>query len=161
MNPASSLFRPPVPGLVPAYPWVEAPPGTEPFDKQAAIPTPVANGVETIVLQFTVPDGFNGVILGYMNIYTNPSFLEGSGQLIWRIRASNQPKWDYGNIQSTRGSVQEYAVIYGGIVVNSRQPVTYSVIHAVGSPLPPGPGTNILCALKGYWWPINAGPRIA
>lgn len=147
--------------MFPAFPWVEAPPGSIPFNKVQAIPTPAAGVGETDVLTFTVPDGFDGVILANMNIYTNPSFLEGSGQLIWRIRAANQPKWDYGNIIITMGSVQEFAVIYAGIVIRSKQPIRYTVIHAAGSPLPPGPGTNIVCGLKGYYWPITGGPQIS
>jgi hypothetical protein len=69
MNPFTMAGLPKIgPGMFPAFPWVEAPPGSIPFNKVAAIPTPAAGAGETDVLTFTVPDGFDGVILANMNI---------------------------------------------------------------------------------------------
>lgn len=141
-----------------AWPWVEAPPNSQPFNKIGSIATPAAGAAETVVLSWTVPPGYDGAIFGVMNIYTNPSFIEGSGNLIWRIRLAGRPAFDYGNIITTLGSVQEMAVVYGGLLVKSQQQVTYSIVHAAGSPLPPGPGTRIVCGTKGYFWPITGGP---
>lgn len=144
------------------YPWLEMPPGGFPFDEFASIDTPAANGVETLVLQFAIPFGCDGVVLGIANVFTGPGFVEGSGNLTWRIRVGaaslqGSPQLNYANIINTLGSAQTPREVQGGIIVTSGQYLTYSVIHALGSPIIPG-GTRILCNIQGYYWPRGSSP---
>ena len=62
--------------------WLDEPPGSVPFDEQAAIPVPPADGLDHVVLTFTVPVGFDGVIKWISNniLSSTPPIL--SGQLI-------------------------------------------------------------------------------
>lgn len=144
------------------YPWIEMPPGGEPFDEFNSIVTPNANGVETVVLNFEVPYAYDGIILGVFNGFTGPGFVEGSGNLIWRIRLGQanlqgKPVRNYSNIRVTLGSLAQARSVQGGIVVQSGQTVQYTVTHAIGSPIIPA-GTRIICNITGFYWPRGATP---
>lgn len=141
-------------------PWVEMPPGGIPFDPFAAITTPAANGVETEVLQFKVPYGYDGIINGITNLFTGPGFVEGSGDLIWRIRVGQpqlqgRPQRNYSSIRQTMGDLTSPREVPGGIRIIADQFVEYSVVHSLGSPIVPA-GTRIICNIQGYYWPRGA-----
>lgn len=143
-------------------PWVEMPPGGLPFDPYGFINTPAANGTETLVLQFRVPKAWDGIILGVTNVFTGPGFVEGSGDLIWRIRVGQPnvqggPQRNYDNILNTLGTLEEPRTVQGGIIVTSNQFVEYTVTHAIGSPIVPA-GTRIGCNIQGYYWPRGSSP---
>lgn len=144
------------------YPWSEMPPGGLPFDEFQSIVTPAANGTETVVLQFQVPFGYDGIVLGVMNIFTGPGFVEGSGSLTWRIRVGQpslqgRPQLNYSNIINTMGSLSQPREVHGGIQIISGQFLEYSVTHALLSPIVPA-GTRIVCNIAGYYWPRGASP---
>jgi hypothetical protein len=144
------------------YPWIEMPPGGEPFDEFASIVTPNANGTETLVLTFTIPYAYDGIVLGVFNGFTGPGFVEGSGNLIWRIRLGQasllgKPVRNYNNIRVTLGSLAQARSVQGGILVQSGQIVQYSVTHAIGSPIVPA-GTRIICNITGFYWPRGSTP---
>lgn len=144
------------------YPWIEMPPGGEPFDEFASIVTPNANGVEILVLSFDIPFAYDGIILGVFNGFTGPGFVEGSGNLIWRIRVGQanlqgKPVRNYNNIRNTLGSLAQARSVQGGILVQSGQIVQYTVTHAIGSPIVPA-GTRIICNIAGFYWPRGTSP---
>lgn len=124
-----------------------------PFDEINSIATPVAGSAETVVLRFKVPRGYNGLIEAIYNEYTGGGFLEGSGDLIWRIRLNSEAVRNYGNIRTTMGSLVVPRPISGGVFVMSDQLVEYTIEHTAGSGLAPGPGTRILCGLRGLFRP--------
>lgn len=139
------------------YPWVHMPPGGEAFDPDAFITTPAANSTETLVLQFQVPQGYDGVITGVTNLFTGPGFVEGSGNLIWRIRIGlpnlqGRPVRNYSSIDRTLGTFEFPRDVAGGIIIGSNQYIEYTVTHLLGSPIIPA-GTRIMCNLIGYYWP--------
>lgn len=144
------------------YPWSEMPPGGLPFDEFDSIATPAANSVETAVLQFQIPFGYDGIILAVTNFFTGPGFVEGSGDLTWRIRIGSpqlqgRPQLNYSNIQVTLGSLGQPRDVQGGIQVTSGQYAEYTVTHALGSPIVPG-GTRIVCNIQGFYWPRGSTP---
>jgi hypothetical protein len=144
------------------YPWSEMPPGGLPFDEWDSIVTPANNGIETVVLQFQIPFGYDGIILGVSNLFTGPGFVQGSGDFIWRIRIGSpslqgRPQRNYSDIRVTLGSFQSPREVYGGIQVASEQFVEYSVTHAATSPIIPG-GTRIVCNIAGFYWPRGSSP---
>jgi len=144
------------------YPWSEMPPGGLPFDPFGSITTPAANGTETVALQFEVPYGYDGIITGIANAFTGPGFVEGSGDLTWRIRVGQpnlqgRPQRNYSSIQQSMGSVEQPREVPGGIQVVSNQFIEYSVVHAIGSPIVPA-GTRIICNIQGYYWPRGSTP---
>lgn len=131
-----------------SYPWVEPPPGFQSFDYSKHIATP-AVGVDTEVLQFVVPDGFDGIIRRLSNNYTGPNFVQGSGQLIWRLLVDRMVVKNYGQILIEMGSIH-HPRDTDGILVRSGQVVRYMVTCSdaalVGT-------TGIICSLAGYFWP--------
>lgn len=139
------------------YPWVQMPPGGLAFDPIAYIATPAANSVETVVLQFQVPFDYDGIILGVANSFSGPGFVEGSGDLTWRLRVGlpglqGAPVRNYSAITSTLGSPGQARTVPGGIPIGSNQYVEYTVTHRLGSPIVPA-GTRIMCNVTGYYWP--------
>lgn len=138
-------------------PWVEMPPGGEPFDVIRDIATPDSNDTETVVLSYQIPFGFDGVILGIGNLFSGGTFEEGSGDLVWRIRVgqpgtSGRPVRNYSNIRTSMGGFSAPRDVFGGILVHSEDYITYTVTHASGSPIVPG-GTVVICNVAGFYWP--------
>jgi hypothetical protein len=139
-------------GYFPNQPWAEMPANGIPFDEIASIATPAAGAAETTVLRFVVPAGLNGVILGVYNEYTGVGFVQGVGDITWRIYRADKPVRNYNNILTFMGTLQTARVVEGGILIYAGEEIRYTVQHNAGSPLP-GPGTRTLAALKGYYWP--------
>lgn len=144
-------------------PWLEMPEEGKPFDRLLTILTPLNNGVETIIFTYQVPDGMDGVIKGVYNQYTGPGFVEGSGDLTWRIRVGLQglagrPVLGYSNILTTMGSLFIARTVEGGIIVRSGDWITYTVTNAPASAIPIA-GTFINACVKGWFWPKERGAR--
>jgi hypothetical protein len=138
-------------------PWAEMPPGGEPFDVIESIQTPPANGVETVVLQYLIPFGFDGVILGIANYFTGTGFVESSGDLIWRIRRGipgigGSTVRNYSAITTTMGSPLGTREVFGGILVTSEDYITYTVTNRAGGPIIPS-NNRIVCNIAGFYWP--------
>jgi hypothetical protein len=58
--------------------------------KYGAIPLPVAFGVDTQILQFRVPLGYDGIVYGVLCKFVGPGFVNGSGDLLWRFRVNER-----------------------------------------------------------------------
>lgn len=129
-------------------PWLYPPPGFRSFDWVRSIATP-AVGVETTVLGFSVPVGFDGVIRRISNNFTGGGFIQGSGDLIWRIRVNNRVVQNFGAILTEFGSISQPREI-DGIVVRAGQAVTYSVTCSNAAL---SGGSYVVCCFSGYYWP--------
>jgi hypothetical protein len=138
----------------PIPPWVKMPGEGKRFGHPSSIPLASAVlGVDTIVQSFIVPYGYDGVIVATTNRYTGQGFVEGSGDLIWRIRLNQHYVNDYGNIITQLGSLtQPYYNANSQIFVQSGQLVQYLVNRSLGS-LGNLNGGRIICALNGWYWP--------
>jgi len=134
-------------------PWVVMPAQGKRFSKISSIPLPAADATDNIVTTFSVPTGYDGCIVGVVNMYTGQGFQEGSGDLTWRLRINQRWVKDYGVITTTIGSLQiPYTVNVGQILLESDQVVRYYVNRSVAS----GGNINggrIICAMFGWWWP--------
>lgn len=71
------------------------------FVSYAALP---GVGLQTVLLSFTVPGGYNGVIVRFGNAYVGPGFVEGSGSLQWQLLDNNVPVPNYENIPASLGA---------------------------------------------------------
>lgn len=134
-------------------PLVDMPPNAAPFDFPGILTTPAPGTADSVVLSFTVPTGWDGVVKALANVYTGPGFVEGSGDLIWRLRVNGQYVKNYDSIQTTLGSFEEPRKIEGGIVLSSGQLVEYLVTVAAAASIPTGAGTQIVCFLRGFFYP--------
>lgn len=129
-------------------PWLYPPPGFRAFDFVRSIATPFA-GVETTVVGFTVPVGFDGTVKRISHNFTGGGFTQGSGDLVWRIRVNNQVVKNFGTLLTEFGSIQQPREI-DGIVIRAGQTVTYSVVCSNAALIA---GTYIVCCFAGYYWP--------
>lgn len=132
-------------------PWLKMPAIGRRFSKPFSIATPAMNGVDTLVGSFVVPTGYDGALMQMVNFYTGMGFLEGSGQLSWRIKINNRWLKDSGNVQVTMGSfATPYTVFNGPVRLSSRQTIAYYVNNAVASGIA---GGRIVCGLFGWFYP--------
>ena len=139
------------PQKYPVEPWIKMPATARRFSKINSITLPAMDGLDHLVLEFQVPTGYDGVIQQLVNFYTGIGFLEGSGQLSWRVKINNRYIKDYGNIQTTLGSLSTpYTVFNGPIRLCSRQTIQYFVNNDVASGLA---GGRAVCALFGWFYP--------
>jgi hypothetical protein len=85
-------------------PWEVMPgDGTE-FRKQFNIPRPNVEGSNILLGSFHVPMAYNGLIYGVMTAFTGLGFVEGSGDLIWRVEKNRRFMKDLSFIQTSLGS---------------------------------------------------------
>lgn len=127
------------------------------FNPIGVIPLPDAASGDVTVLTMKVPIGYDGIITGQFNVYTQ-GFAEGSGDLIWRVLVYDPslPRYlkDCGQIIVTLGQVNKYQTIPGGLLVRSNNTVVY-VCNApnVTGGLPPAGTGSIICGIHGHLWP--------
>lgn len=145
LGPGGEIIKPP---------WEVPPPDAQPFDFVGIIVTPALGAVNTVVLTFTVPFGWDGVIKGISNRYIGAGFVEGSGDLIWRIFVAAAAARNYDSIQVTFGTGDQNRRVEGnGIRLYSTEVVQYTVSVAAAAAIPVGPGTNVICGCSGYFYP--------
>jgi hypothetical protein len=135
------------------FKWVRLPKGAIEFRKVGAIPTPLAAAGDVLVLRFTIPMGYDGVIHGLTQHYTGPGFLEGNGDIEWRLKINRTYAQYLGNVLVSLGSLSETHPLDDGIPVYSLQQVEYivNVPNGSGGILPVN--TQIVCACTGFFWP--------
>jgi hypothetical protein len=125
--------------------WVEEPPGSVPFDEQAALPLTGAPAPEVAVLTVVVPAGFDGVIKWISNnILPEGSFIQGA--VTWAIRINGRPVRNFGIITQEKGTVSQGREI-SPIRIFAGDIVTYDVIEVLGQT-----GTTVV-SLTGYYFP--------
>ena len=114
-------------------------------------------GLDIPVLDVYVPNSYDGVITDVVCGITAPGatgFLEGSGDITWRLSANGRFLRDMGNIQSSLGSlVTPSPVPRGGLRVFSRNRIIFSVALAVGAEAVINPAGRIVCSITGWWYP--------
>ena len=134
-----------------AAPWVSLPDGAQPFDFKGIIVTPAKDGAEYNVLSVPVPFGWDGVIKAVSCNYTGGGFVQGSGDLKWRLRSNRGMVKNYDSILFELGSPSIPREVYG-IRLYSGQSIEFGVVHATTSSLATA-GTNIICTLAGWFYP--------
>lgn len=135
--------------------WIRAPKDFIPFRKYAAVPTPLAVTGDVVVLDFQIPEGFDGVIAAIFHVYTGPGFLEGGGDLVWRLLINRVYAIHLGNVQVTMGSQAQAYPLDGGIKVQSGTHVQYIVNapNLSGGILPLA--SQIVCGVEGVFYARN------
>lgn len=138
-----------------ARPWVEPPPGAITFNPDKAIPLPDPADTDVVVLSFRVPLAYDGILLAQYHAYRGSgTFVEGSGDIIWRVRVNGRYLRDMGNMQVSIGSPQTLSPCPGGLWLHSGNLVEYVVSAPNGTGNLPLPGQgNILAGLHGWFFP--------
>ncbi len=133
-------------------PWVKMPPQGRRFTRINSIALPAFDGLDHLVLSYLVPSGRDGTIAAVVQNYTGQGFQEGSGDLTWRLKLNQHYVKDYGDTTTSLGSLTQYNMNPGQILVQSNQLVQYFVnvsVAAAGNLV----GGRIICSTLGWWWP--------
>jgi hypothetical protein len=138
---------------IPEREWVDQTYGTIVFNPQGAIPLPAPSSGDTVIFQFLVPIGYDGMILGQYNTLT-AGFAQGSGDIVWRISAAGRYLKDRGNILVSIGTPQRLYPVPGGLQLRSGNLVQFIVSAPnAGGSLPAPGAANVLAGLHGVFWP--------
>lgn len=132
-------------------PWLIMPANGVPFRQAAAIDTPAAGSTATIV-SYTVPQGFQATVRALAVVYEDALFVQGAGDLTWRLAIDNAYAQGYDSITTSIGSPANPAEIQGAIRVASGQTIEIEVDHAASSSLPAG-GTKCIAVIAGWLYP--------
>lgn len=140
-------------------PWIAMPKEGRRFKpiEYLAIADAVFDSSNQLVLEVYVPVGYDGVITDVVCGMTAPGatgFVEGSGDITWRISSNRRYLRDLGEIQSSLGSlVTPSPVPRGGLRVFSRNLIQFFVAFTPGAAGNLNPLGRIVCSITGWWYP--------
>jgi len=97
-------------------PWDEMPPEGERLQKFGSIALPAVEGVDTPILDFTMPLGWDGVATNIMMTVAGSGFVEGLGDVIWRMRVGERWIPDFSNVIFQLNNLQFPHTLVGGYV---------------------------------------------
>lgn len=136
-------------------PWLAMADGAQPFDPAISINVPVPSGTPLVwvdVINFIVPNGFDAVIQRYANNYNGGGWIQGSGQLVWRMLRNGQAIRNYDNILISFG----FGGVGGttnGIRLTSGDMFEFQVANNSLA----GAVNQITCYVGGYFYPKKVG----
>lgn len=122
--------------------------GNRAIDEQSSAALPTIAAGETTILTFIVPQGFDCIIRRLSHNFTGGGFVQGSGDIIWRILIDNAPVRNFQNMTTEKGSWDQPREI-DGIRAYSGQTIRYNVVHAANAAL----AGNVICSLNGSLFP--------
>ncbi len=146
------------------YPWVIPGPGSIPFFAKGSFPAPAWGSANQITLcTYSVPDGWEGVLLDVMNLYTDNAgtFVQGSGDIVWSIdidRPLAAPlatgRWlpDYAQILTQLGDLSEPWPVRGGWRMKQGEIYRYKAYTVAN--VNTGAPSFVHAALLGWVWPM-------
>lgn len=121
---------PPSSGAVyqPFAPWVQMPPDGEPFNPLTWIALPAVAAVDTAVVTLVVPPGRDGVITRLANVALGVGWVEGTGELIWRILRNGEAIRNFEAILASLGNVSNPLSLQGsGIRIYENDTLQFTV----------------------------------
>jgi len=83
---------------------------SESFDYCTGVDLPGV-GAQAVVVDFTVPEGRNGIIARLGNVYIGSGFADFSGALQWQLLADGVPIANYENIVASLGATANPAQV--------------------------------------------------
>jgi hypothetical protein len=135
------------PALTVKKPWIDEPDGSASFDFQNGVALPAAGAPAVAVLQFTVPDGNDGVIKWWGWNFTGGGFTQFSGDLVVQLLRNGAAIRNYEHITNEKGSIQFPRQI-SPIRIFANQVITITIQNfnnlLVG---------NVIGTLTGYFYP--------
>lgn len=133
------------------YPWIDPPNGYLSFDEVSTIALPATLNVDTQVLAYQIPQGWEGVIKFYSCSFDGTGFAEGSGDIVWKLNVNTQPMRGFNNITVSRGNNITQRLLSGGLRVFSNDTVYWYVNHVANA----GINGVVTCSITGHIWPTN------
>ena len=123
------------------------------------------SGFQT-VCTLTIPDGFEACIRGILNVFTGSGFIEGSGDLLWKVDVNSEPGAPsisgrpvpgYDAINTTLGSFGSGPWPVDAAIGWRFKPgdvIRYKVASVNAGP---SIGDPVVCILQGWRWPVQRG----
>lgn len=142
----------------PNRPWIDMPKEGRRFRPISTLPVAgLFDDFDHVVLSERVPLGYDGVITDVVCEVTAPGatgFVEGSGDVTWRLAADNRYLRDMGNLTVTVGSlITPSPIPRGGLLVYSHNLIQFIVNLTAAAQGNINPNARIVCSITGWWWP--------
>ncbi len=132
-------------------PWEQMPPEGERLQKFGSI-LPTFDALDHTILDFTMPVGWDGVGTAIMFTCTDKNFLEGSGQITWRLKVGERWIPDFSNVQFSLSNLGLPHPLVGGYIrLLSLQRVQIFANVAIGAAV--DPNSRINAAVAGWQYP--------
>ncbi len=132
------LGQPPLPGIQAdglrkaiLPPWIYPPPNFENIDLFAYVALPAIAATATVI-SYTVPPGRNAIINRVANNFVGGGWVEGSGDLVWRILVDGTPPPGATNYDNILGSLGNPAspIPIAGFRIYENQVLTLVVFNS-------------------------------
>jgi len=81
-------------------PWREMPGEARIIRQVSSIALPADSTFQNLIVDFTIPIGYDGALSGLVTDYTEVGFVDYSGDLIWRVRVNQPYVKDYFTIEN-------------------------------------------------------------
>ena len=151
---------PPICAIPPEYlnslPWDDTfgaiPPGAVPFRAVAGIVTPAPAAGNVQVVEYQMPNGYDGLLTALFHFYNGQGFKQGSGDIVWRLQLNQRFVRDLGSMPYALGSPQEPIPLTQGQIVDSISTLRYLVDVPNLSGLIQVGASTIVCGLIGFMW---------
>ena len=125
----------------------------KPFRQVSGITTPAPAAGDVVVTSLLVPTGWDGFLTGAYWFYSGGGFVEGSGDILWRIRINRRYVKDLSNIPFQLGSPVFPLPLTEGQVLFSHWIVDLIVnVPDLSGQIQVGAST-ISGGLLGFYWP--------
>jgi len=137
---------------------ISPPYGALTFNPFKAIPLPAPAAGDVVLATFQVPIGYDGIITGQSNGYIGAGFMEGSGDIVWRIAVNQNTALRYlkdcGAILFSLGQINNHQTVPGGMRLYSGDTVALIVTCPnTSGALPPAGTGQVFAGLHGWFYP--------
>lgn len=139
-------------------PWITMPSQGEKFEEMFGQPITAFqtdgafNGLDVVLGQFVVPNGYDGAINRFVTQFTGTGFQAFQGQIFWRLLINNRYARNLGNVQNTFGSFEAAFSVPGtdNLRLVSQQTITLLASIPAGSPVADG---YVAAGCFGWFYP--------
>ena len=133
-------------------PWEVQPPEGERLQQAFSIVRPANDGADHLVGTFQMPKAWDGVATNVMFSSTDASFVQGSGDLVWRLQVGARWIPDFSNVIFSLNNIQYPHELIGAYIrLLSLQIVSVYVNVPVASAV--DPASRINAAILGWKYP--------
>jgi hypothetical protein len=133
--------------------WAATPDQAVPFRQVSGITTPATASGDNIVTTLKVPIGYDGIVTGLYWLYSGQGFLQGSGDIIYRLQINRRYVKDLGDIPYSLGSpVLPFPLTEGQLLLSGWSVNVIVTVPNLSGNIQIGAST-ITAGLIGFFWP--------
>ena len=126
------------------------------FHERAGVVTPAPGAGDVLVMDWTVPSTYDGIIYGVCLQYSGTGFEDGSGDIYWRVRVGNSWVRNMGNVSTALGEVYQFLQITDKIDIHSNDRIQiYTNVPNLSGNIQVGT-SRILVGVQGWLYPVVA-----